>query len=125
MQLGDHLITPRVGYTHHGVYVGFGKVIHYSGYTGGVKEGVMLTSLEEFEQGMQARVIRHDFRRYSAKRIVERAYSRLGEDDYNLLLNNCEHFVSWCIWGVRSSQQVKQAMLGVAMVAGYLFAMWD
>ena len=27
--LGAHLITPWLGYTHHGIYVGDGKVVHY------------------------------------------------------------------------------------------------
>ncbi|EFL5564207.1 hydrolase, partial [Escherichia coli] len=29
--LGAHLSSDRPGYTHHGIYVGNGKVIHYSG----------------------------------------------------------------------------------------------
>ena len=29
--LGAHLVTPRRGYTHHGIYVGNGIVIHYAG----------------------------------------------------------------------------------------------
>lgn len=32
------------------------------------------------------------FRLYSPKETMERALSRVGEDKYNLLLNNCEHF---------------------------------
>src|SRR5262245_23121761 len=27
---GAHLLTPRLGYTHHGIYVGAGRVVHYS-----------------------------------------------------------------------------------------------
>ena len=27
--LGAHLVTRRVGFTHHGIYAGDGKVIHY------------------------------------------------------------------------------------------------
>ena len=30
-QPGSHLISPRRGYTHHGIYVGDGKVVHYAG----------------------------------------------------------------------------------------------
>jgi hypothetical protein len=29
--LGSHLVTPRRGYLHHGIYVGARKVVHYSG----------------------------------------------------------------------------------------------
>ena len=27
---------------------------------------------------------------------LRRAMGRLGEQDYNLLFNNCEHFATWC-----------------------------
>ena len=32
--------------------------------------------------------------------------SRLGEQNYNLLFNNCEHFATWCKTGRHSSGQV-------------------
>lgn len=32
--LGAHLTTSRRGYTHHGMYVGRGRVVHYSGLSG-------------------------------------------------------------------------------------------
>jgi hypothetical protein len=41
----------------------------------------------------------------------------LGEDTYSLAFNNCEHFVTWCILGVKSSAQVNSALIGVAGVA--------
>jgi len=28
---GSHIVTPRLGYRHHGLYCGDGKVIHFSG----------------------------------------------------------------------------------------------
>ncbi len=31
LTIGDHLVTPRTVYTHHGLYVGDDSVIHYSG----------------------------------------------------------------------------------------------
>ena len=49
-------------------------------------------------------------RLYSAQETVERALSRLGEKNYNLLLNNCEHFAIWCKTGVQESYQVKRAV---------------
>ena len=47
--LGAHLVTPRGLYTHHGLYIGRGRVIHYAGPyrrppTGLIEE----ISLEEF-----------------------------------------------------------------------------
>jgi len=33
------LFTPRRGYLHHGIYVGARKVVHYSGFTHGLRRG--------------------------------------------------------------------------------------
>ncbi|VDM52996.1 unnamed protein product [Angiostrongylus costaricensis] len=37
--------------------------------------------------------------------IVERATLKLGSGDYNLVMNNCEHFVKWCRYGNKISGQ--------------------
>ena len=52
MQAGDHLISPRPGFTHHGLYLGNNEVIHYAGYSSGEESGqVVLTSLDVFRNG--------------------------------------------------------------------------
>jgi len=38
--------------------------------------------------------------------VVRRARSRLGEDRYHVLRNNCEHFCEWCVRGQNRSYQV-------------------
>ena len=40
------------------------------------------------------------------KEIVERARKRIGEGGYDVLNNNCEHFVNECAFGKKSSEQV-------------------
>ena len=35
LPLGAHLVSPRWGYTHHGIYTGGGRVIHYAGLSEG------------------------------------------------------------------------------------------
>ena len=35
---------------------------------------------------------------------------RLGEQDYNLLFNNCEHFATWCKTGLHRSGQVDSVL---------------
>ena len=42
--IGAHLITSRKGYNHHGLYIGRGKVIHYSGMAL-YKIGILLFNL--------------------------------------------------------------------------------
>ncbi|CAJ0602515.1 unnamed protein product [Cylicocyclus nassatus] len=52
--------------------------------------------------------------------VVERATLQLGAGNYNLVLNNCEHFVKWCRYGNRISSQAvaaKSLLLGTALAA--------
>jgi NAD(P)-dependent dehydrogenase (short-subunit alcohol dehydrogenase family) len=37
--LGSHLVTPRRGYLHRGIYVGARKVVYYSGFAHGLRRG--------------------------------------------------------------------------------------
>jgi len=110
LKLGDHLVTPRRGFTHHGIYIGNQQVIHYAGFINGLsnKGPVSVTSLERFDNGFGYWVENHLDRPYDAMDSVVRAYSRLGEDSYHILFNNCEHFVSWCIEGLHSSSQIRK-----------------
>lgn len=47
-----------------------------------------------------------DYKLYSADETVERAKSRVGEHQYSLKNNNCEHFAIWCKTGISESHQV-------------------
>jgi hypothetical protein len=108
-ELGDHLVTARTAYTHHGIYVGKGQVIHYSGFHDGWRPApVIKTSLADFASGNHVMVARHSKRKYEASESIERAYRRLGENAYCLVSNNCEHFVNWCIQGRASSKQIEE-----------------
>ena len=110
LRTGDHLVTPRACYTHHGLYIGDGTVIHY------LQDGVCLATLKEFCDGATYHV-KDTPRRYSRDKCVERAYSRIGEDDYNLLFNNCEGFVNWCLNGDNTSEQVNSVVQTAGKIA--------
>jgi len=47
---------------------------------------------------------------YSPEETVTRARSRLGEKEYSLLLNNCEHFAIWCKTGLHKSYQIENVI---------------
>lgn len=112
MERGDHLISPRMGYSHHGLYLGRNQVIHYTGFSDGRHKGtIAITTLEEFCQGEGFTLQTYPFRLYSHEESAQRALSRLGEDWYDILLNNCEHFITWCILGLHSSHQVNRAVM--------------
>ena len=105
-KVGSHLITPRTTYTHHGIYVGNEKVIHYSGLADGLSAGpVEEVSLSNFHQQKGFDVELHSDALFSNQQIVTRARERLGETDYNLFYNNCETFVHYCFYNVNTSQQ--------------------
>jgi hypothetical protein len=111
-RLGAHLTTSRRGYTHHGVYVGHGRVVHYSGLSGFWQCGpVEEVSLVRFAADHSVQIVDHDRSTYSPQEIVQRALSRIGENDYRLLTNNCEHFCTWCVCGVGRSVQVERRWL--------------
>lgn len=107
---GDHIVVDRGIYTHHGIYIGNNELIHYIWnleYGGDIE----VTSIENFAKDDTFWIYKHR-NSFSREKIVERAYSKLGEDKYNLIFNNCEHFAHWCSTGERWSNQVG---LGLAL----------
>ena len=125
--IGAHLCTPRTMYYHHGVYVGDGMVIHYSGFAKGITSGpVEKVSLTDFQSSGDVRrgyeIIAHPNASFKSEQIIENAYKRLKEEKYDLIFNNCEHFVHDCIYGQSKSPQVnnilKLAAKNIAKVAG-------
>jgi Lecithin retinol acyltransferase len=106
--IGAHIVTPRRGYLHHGIYVGDGKVVHYAGLCYGLHRGpVEEVTLARFGSGRPVWIRFSGASNFGPKETVRRARSRLGEDRYRLLTNNCEHFCEWCLRGTPRSHQVE------------------
>ena len=106
-RLGAHLVTPRRGYTHHGIYVGGNRVVQYGGLSWGLRRGpVEEVSLSRFSQGRPVWIRASGQRWFEPQEVVRRARLRVGEDRYNVLTNNCEHFCEWCVHGEHRSYQV-------------------
>ena len=42
--------------------------------------------------------------------VLSRAQSKIGEEQYNLFTNNCEHFAMWCITGRSSCDQISKGL---------------
>ena len=136
-------------YSHFGVYVGRGRIIHYtapdSDFGGKETPSVKLTSFKEFLKDDNVYEIyrftkeglwiytNHNrflfkynnellfdlfntatFHLYTPEETVQRAYSCLNEESYNLLSNNCEHFAIWCKTGVRKSLQID--LIGICVL---------
>jgi len=108
LALGTHLTTPRWGFVHHGLYAGNGRVIHYAGLKSWLRRGpVEEVTLAEFAGARPVQVHTHLAAPYAGAAALRRARSRLGEDRYRFLSNNCEHFVEWCLSGMSRSSQVE------------------
>ncbi len=103
MSTADHLKVPRQHglFMHHGIDLGDGSVAHYL-------EGrkIIRSSLNDFCAGQTYSLVLH--KKSSPNAItLRRAMSRIGEQSYNLLFNNCEHFANWCKTGKHRSLQME------------------
>jgi Lecithin retinol acyltransferase len=109
--LAAHILTPRLGYSHHGIYVGDDRVVQYGGLSWGLRRGpVEEVSLSEFAHGRPIGVRLADRYWFDRDEVVRRARRRLGEDLYNVFTNNCEHFCEWCVRGEHRSYQVDERL---------------
>ena len=103
LKSGDHILCPRGLYSHHGIYIGHNKVIHYDGDPERDEKyaRISITSLDSFagEKNIIS-LLEHDDIKFTRTEIVARAYYRLGEMKYDLFSNNCQHFALWCC-GIR------------------------
>ena len=120
MTAADHLQVPRQHglFLHHGIDLGDGTVAHYL-------EGrqILRSPVAEFSRGQPLSVVSYP----SCSPVgvtLRRAMGRLGEQNYNLLFNNCEHFAHWCKTGRHRSRQVEQVLesgrLGAVAIGQWL-----
>ncbi len=79
-------------------------MIHYA------FDGITVDTLSKFSRGERVKEVPHPESPYTGEEIRKRAFSRLGEDEYDLLVNNCEHFANWCCTGEADSEQVEDVV---------------
>lgn len=108
MAKGDHLFCSQGAYQHHAIDLGNGNVIQY----GGADFSSLSVEIVSYERlSMHGQVYVADSQaEFSPDEIVGRAESRIGENNYCLFTNNCEHFVNWCRMGVAESRQVNRVV---------------
>jgi hypothetical protein len=111
--VGAHMVTRRWRYTHHGIHIGRGRIVQYGGLSFGLRRGpVEEVTLSEFSLGRTI-WIRPFESALDPAEVVRRARSRLGENRYHVLKNNCEHFCEWCVSGEHRSYQVDRLIASV------------
>ncbi len=125
MARGDHLFVQCLGYSHHGIDCGGGRVIHFESdpwrklvglAVGPTKPCIRETSIEEFSQGREVFVRQYELSD-EEKTVLWRARQRLGESNYDLFGNNCEHFAVWCKTGQQHSSQINDVVEAIKPVA--------
>lgn len=120
MARGDRVYVHREfinlegAYKHYGIDCGNGSVIHYRKPS----ETIERTSLDTFARGNQVYVLSENSAQFCfiPDIVVHRAESRLGEQKYNFLFNNCEHFVSWCKTGISESKQISNFLPAIELI---------
>lgn len=93
-------IRMRGLFDHVGIATGYGTVIHSSLRHGRVAED----DLADFSAGRRVRTVPYASP-LSGPEVVSRARLRMGQP-YNVLVRNCEHFVTWCLSGQARSRQL-------------------
>lgn len=121
MARGDHIKVSRMRglYTHHGIDLGDGTVVHFAGEPlRAAAADIRRESIELFLRGGRARYVRYREEILDVEASVARALELVGATGYHLWTNNCEHFAVYCKTGKRHSAQVRRAALGTAAALG-------
>ena len=114
---GDHIKWDRPkGYSHHAIVEhvllepGRISVVHYNGPIPGgatnIKGKIVADTLDPFAEGEGRLFVAKYVNPFPPEEVLSRAYSKIGEVQYNIVSNNCEHFATWCKTGHHISSQV-------------------
>lgn len=107
---GDIIYVNHLLYKHFGIYISDDCIIHYDGKQDDLllrKMCIRDTNIERFLNGKGSyKVKQFKNEKYSPNEVVKRAKNEIGSKDFNLILNNCEHFAIWCKTGNKKSSQI-------------------
>ena len=111
---GDLIYSDHKLYKHFGIYINENCVIHYDGKLDDKffhEMCIRKTNMDRFLAGNNSYKI-YNFKecKFNPDEVVKRANSRIGEENFNLILNNCEHFGYWCKTGIHKSNQINTLM---------------
>lgn len=117
LEVEHRIVGSTVTYLHHGVDLGDGTVVHarphdFRNPFGGGR--VVRTTAAEFAEGRAVRVRNDPPAAFPPDEIAARALAHVDRAGYDLVVDNCEHFATWCATGRRASRQVDIVMGRVA-----------
>lgn len=111
---GAHIRVQIKSLYHHGIYIGNDEVVQFGlpfdMFRPKEEVKVIKSSINDFLQGgfLEVRVFtrKEKKQKNDDNKIIEIALSKLGEGGYDIVHNNCEHFVNYCIFNKKESLQV-------------------
>ena len=118
MARGDHIKVRRLGflYSHHGIDMGDGTVIHFSGEPlRPAHARIIRSDYDTFSEGAPCHVVRYRKPLRTPCEVVAAAEAMLSAGSYCVLRNNCEHFATYCKTGVTRSYQVRRLALAAGV----------
>lgn len=110
---GAHIRTKVQDLYHHAIFIGNDEVVQFGlpfdMFQNPEDVRIIKSPIEDFLVGfLEVRV--YSKKELKKKRpdeeIIEYALSKIGEGDYNIIKNNCEHFCNECVFGEKISTQV-------------------
>ncbi len=129
---GDILRVSFGNFYHYGIYVSDEEIIQFGlspALNVGLKESdikVLSSNIDTFLNGgfLEVAVLdkKEEKSRLSLEETINKARSRLGEGGYHLLYNNCEHFVSSCVFNKAScstTDDVRNKILSIPILNVY------
>ena len=101
---------------HYGIFVSDSEVIQYGRSSDIFKNKeevkVLSTSINEFLNGKFLEVREYSLKEKLSKnnkdKIIKLARNRIGEAKYDILNNNCEHFVNECVFNKHESSEAEK-----------------
>jgi hypothetical protein len=106
---GDHLRVYRGGYHHHGIDLGDGSVVHFSGEPlNKARAAIMRASRDGFAAGGRVEEVSYHGEMLHPDHTCMIALAQCGKAGYRLVRSNCEHLARYCKTGVPRSVQVEE-----------------
>lgn len=101
---------------HYGIYVNDSCIIQYGTSKDIFKPKeevkVLVSTIDEFLNGKFLEVreysLKEKITKNSPKKIISLAKDRIGEAKYDILNNNCEHFVNECVFNKHESTEAEK-----------------
>src|SRR5918992_1552874 len=111
MARGDHLEVNRGGFYHHGIDLGNGEVVHFTGEPlfGKADASVEREPITKLARRGTARLVAYPGSTLHPDHtcLIALGHWQARKKGYRLFTNNCEHLATYCKVGYASSSQVK------------------